>query len=290
MKIIYIAGDGRSGSTLLDAILSNANNTISIGESYRFWRRFYEADTLCGCNNKIQECSLWNNVDKVLQNQIKNYNSTDVWQRIQFLLKFKHVKRIPEIISSPDWDNFKKIVKLFYLTIEKETNKKVIIDSSKSLGWLYLLLSMNFCEIKIIHLERDLPSVANSWKKDILLPEYYDKKVKMPKKSNYVILKSWIKIAYLASLLKNKENYFFLHYNDFINKPEKHLKRIEKFTNISLTRPFKMVFNHSIGGNPIRKTDSREISIRNTPQSLNNLTSAEKFFFKFINCMKKRIV
>ena len=40
MKIIYIAGDGRSGSTLLDSVLNNAEDSLSIGEFSRFWTRY----------------------------------------------------------------------------------------------------------------------------------------------------------------------------------------------------------------------------------------------------------
>jgi|AntDeeMinimDraft_4_1070355.scaffolds.fasta_scaffold02973_4 hypothetical protein len=40
IKIIYIAGDGRFGSTILDAVLANTENSLSNGECNRFWQRF----------------------------------------------------------------------------------------------------------------------------------------------------------------------------------------------------------------------------------------------------------
>ena len=190
MKIIYIAGDGRSGSTLLDAALSNTPDSISIGEGYRFWQRFYEADTLCGCSEKIEVCPMWSSIDKKLSEEIHTYNPIEMWEKITFLLKFKNVKRAGEIIQGEEWQDFKKAVRLFYQQISELTGKSIIVDSSKSIGWLYLLTALEFKSLKVIHLERNLQAVANSWKKKVTLPEYYDSEVFMPIKNNGLIFQT----------------------------------------------------------------------------------------------------
>jgi hypothetical protein len=59
MKIVYIMGDGRSGSTLLDSILNNSDYSISIGEFSRFWTRYLEGKSKCGCGENIKFCCLW---------------------------------------------------------------------------------------------------------------------------------------------------------------------------------------------------------------------------------------
>ena len=40
ITIVYIAGYGRSGSTLLDILLSNANGVRSLGEQVAVWCHF----------------------------------------------------------------------------------------------------------------------------------------------------------------------------------------------------------------------------------------------------------
>ena len=115
-------------------------------------------------------------------------------------------KKIPRLLQTKEWQYFAEIVIYFYNQIAKTSQSNIIIDSSKSIGWCYFLQNTGAFDLRIIHLERNLASVSNSWKKKMILPEYYDKDVFMPQKTNKVILKSWIKIKVLALALK-KNNY-----------------------------------------------------------------------------------
>jgi len=291
MKVIYILGDGRSGSTLLDAVLSNTENSISIGEGYRFWRRFYEADTLCSCNEPIDACVLWSGVHAELQKEIPNYNPADTWDRIQFLLKFKNVKRISEIIKGEDWQHFNATVKHFYNSIVEISAKNIIIDSSKSVGWLYLLHALNIQELKVIHLERNLQAVANSWKKQITLPEYFDKEVFMPTRSTMRSLKTWLKVKFLAKSIKKKTDSIFLTYENFIKNPERTFITIETFASVSLpTNHLKYMVGHSIGGNPMRSKGSGTITIQKNKEKFTNLNLIERYILTVINWLSKQIL
>ena len=115
-------------------------------------------------------------------------------------------KKIPRLLQTKEWQDFAEIVIYFYNQIAETSQRNIIIDSSKSIGWCYFLQNTGAFDLRIIHLERNLASVSNSWKKKMILPEYYDKDVFMPQKTNKVILKSWIKIKVLALALK-KNNY-----------------------------------------------------------------------------------
>jgi hypothetical protein len=95
MKRIYIVGDGRSGSTILDAILGNASDTVSVGECCRFWKRFNEKKTLCGCSEKIENCKLWSKVDFSIREKFQNYNSEEFEKKVRYILYFKNFKKIP---------------------------------------------------------------------------------------------------------------------------------------------------------------------------------------------------
>ncbi|MEO6819285.1 MAG: hypothetical protein ABI266_06010 [Ginsengibacter sp.] len=290
MKIIYIAGDGRSGSTILDSVLGNIEGSISVGECARFWKRFQEKDTLCGCGDKIEACLLWSKVDEVLKSNFVNYDITDVISKVNYIRQFNNYKNIPSIVSNTEWKEFCEIIILFYRTIAKVAGKEIIIDSSKYPNWIYFLSELNFCEIKIIHLERNLQSVANSWKKIVYLPEYYDKQVLMPIKSNYVILKSWIKVKYLSSKLKKNSDYLFINYEDFCHNTPLYLKKLESFLGIIFKLELIMPFNHSIGGNPVRSSHSKIIKITDVKDSLKNLNTFEKFYFPLLNNAMKRII
>lgn len=290
MKLIYIAGDGRSGSTLLDAILSNIDNSISVGECHRFWIRFYEKETLCGCSQKIEECELWKEVNKRLKEEFSEYNPSEFKRQVEEIQYFKNFKKIPEIINSEEWKPFCQIVISFYKLISEITEKRVIIDSSKSISWAYLLQNLNFCDLRIIHLERNLTAVANSWKKTVLLPEYYDKEVFMPKKSNYLILKSWLKIKVLGKKLNTGGNYIFLSYEELCKNQELWLTRLEDFIGEKFDfTNLKIVFNHAIGGNPMRSNSPKKVKIKLNKENSDKLNNIEKILFSTVNFFAKKI-
>ena len=74
MKLIYIAGDDRSGSTMLDMMLSGHSAITSVGEAhqlrayanqdYEFYKSIHQLNCMCG--EKFSECSFWNGVQKEL--------------------------------------------------------------------------------------------------------------------------------------------------------------------------------------------------------------------------------
>jgi len=290
-KIIYIAGDGRSGSTLLDSILSNIEGSVSVGECHRFWVRFYEKETLCGCGEKIERCTLWSKIDEKLHQKFPDYDSEFIREKVKEIQYFKNFKKIPKLLQTKEWQDFAEIVIYFYNQIAETSQRNIIIDSSKSIGWCYFLQNIGVFDLRIIHLERNLASVANSWKKKMILPEYYDKDVFMPQKTNKVILKSWIKIKVLALALKKNNYFMFLKYESFCQKPEFWLTKIKEFVGepFDITE-FIMIPTHSIGGNPMRSGSNKKIVISNKKVDLHHLNFFEKVFFKSSSIIAKTFI
>jgi virulence-associated protein VapD len=289
MKLIYIASDGRSGSTLLESILNNDESTTSVGECYRFWKRFYEQDTLCSCSEKIGECLLWSEIHNILESNITNYNPIDIWDKIQHLLLYKNYSEIDKILKNKEWKNFRQTIILFYKSISRLTNKNTIIDSSKNISWLQTIKILNFSDIRIIHIERDLQYVSNSWKKDIYLPEYYNNKVSMPKKSTFESTKSWIKVKYLIKDIEKDNKYLFIKYEKFIYNYKEHLLSIDKFTGLNTPQNLKFHNSHSFAGNPMRSS-TKDLVISNKKDSLSNLNMIEGILLPLINYFIKIIL
>ena len=64
-RLLFIAGWGRSGSTLLDRILGQVPGVFSAGELRDIWRRGALEDRLCGCGSPFRECAVWRKVGEV---------------------------------------------------------------------------------------------------------------------------------------------------------------------------------------------------------------------------------
>ena len=57
-KILYVAGYGRSGSTLLCAVLGAPEHTVPVGE-FKGLFSHYATGRVCSCNKVLSECPFW---------------------------------------------------------------------------------------------------------------------------------------------------------------------------------------------------------------------------------------
>ena len=60
--VLYIAGPGRSGSTLLDLVLGQVDGVVSIGELRNLWYAGFHGAWPCGCGKPVTECPFWSAV------------------------------------------------------------------------------------------------------------------------------------------------------------------------------------------------------------------------------------
>src|SRR4029078_5765586 len=65
LRVLFIAGWGRSGSTLLDRILGQVPGVFSAGELRHIWQRGVGEDRLCGCGEPFASCSVWRKVSEI---------------------------------------------------------------------------------------------------------------------------------------------------------------------------------------------------------------------------------
>jgi len=287
LRIIYIVGDGRSGSTLLESMLNNSEQVISVGESFRFWERFYKGETLCGCNLQISECNLWRQVDTHLSQTIKDYDPAKIKKIMNEVLLYKNFNNLHKFSNT-----LIPIAREFYRSIAAASGKSIIVDSSKSPSWGKLLSLITEFEVNYIHLERSLPFVASSWKNKVLLPEYSSRKVYMPLKSNLGILRTWIRVKVLSHKLRDV-NYIFIRYEDLCHHTDQLLTRLYLFLKLDLpsVATYYYKLNHAIAGNPIRMSGTQEIIIHQLPDvKPKNLSRLEFYFFDLVHKLANWII
>lgn len=286
IKIIYIVGDGRSGSTLLESILNNDTSVISVGEVYRFWERYYKGNTFCGCGNKIDRCELWTKIDLNLKSRFGvNYDVNRIKKIIKELCRYRNFKSLESATS--DFTYLREIVSIFYSSLLLHSGKSVIVDSSKSPSWAKFIYSIPQFDICYIHLERNLAYVASSWKKKILLPEFMSKEVMMPQKSDFNILRTYIRVKMLGNRLRNF-NYIFVKYEDLCLNPQVVINAIVAFASLNPLNINSLYHcpNHAIAGNPKRSNKMDPIII-DPSSNLANLNWVQRKLFKFINQILK---
>ena len=130
-KIIYIAGLGHSGSTILDMSLGCNKNVIGLGEIMAYVRRkdkMHDLKSTCSCGKKGLECDFWAKTEEIVNSAID------------------------------DNEAYFKLVDYFF---EKYGDDKILIDSSKN-SYSYLKKLNDDYDLKVLFLTRDFRSWAFS--------------------------------------------------------------------------------------------------------------------------------
>src|SRR5262252_2040072 len=61
IKVLYIAGWDRSGSTILDRTLGQLPGFFSVGELVHLWEGG-NSQVLCECGRSLKDCAIWHQV------------------------------------------------------------------------------------------------------------------------------------------------------------------------------------------------------------------------------------
>ena len=269
MKVLYIGGATRSGSTLTEMILGNNPGFFSVGEVRYFWEHVQRGNIRCGCGQILSECDFWSQIIRSLQKV-----GIDFEKMSKLAMKLDRTRNLPWLntplghFQKPEMEYFASNLATLYRTIYSIVGEKIIIDSSKLPSHIYLLRKVPNIDLRILHLIRDGRAVAFSWnkrrKKDLAITTNTSW---MPKRSMLWATSAWAVENYFVSTFKNKIDYAQMRYEDFTTAPFQELIRVQSELRLpdikidySANHSIKLSPNHSVNGNPIR-FDSSPITI-----------------------------
>jgi hypothetical protein len=169
--LIFIAGFGRSGSTLLDKILGCSDEVMSLGEIVLF--DIYRSETpypkvaedfLCSCGEKFNRCSFWCEVLRTLApDEGSIVNDTSYWARLRWVWRLIVHQWTTRRGGRPAPYQLGDDMALFGAIMALHGSRtKYLCDSSKDFARLARLYMNPGIEIIPIHLVRDGRGVAFS--------------------------------------------------------------------------------------------------------------------------------
>ena len=268
VKVLYIAGWGRSGSTILDNIMGQLDDFWTIGEFADFATEFYQAtnhgiNRLCGCGAKVQECRVW---QEVMARAFGAVPTADDWQRIYRLArKVERTRYIPLVGSSLGRklisgrvSAFSAMLGQLYLAAKAVTGADIIVDSSKTASHGEMLLTSGVCRLYVVHLIRDPRACAYSWRRE--KPDGTGVGARMGRegifKSTAMCVATHLAIERM--LARKAERYMKIRYEDFIEQPRRTVEAILGMLGVAQRPPFvsdnavQLRPVHCLSGNPSR--------------------------------------
>jgi hypothetical protein len=283
IPVLYIAGAGRSGSTLLELILGSLPEMFSVGEVRFLLEYLVQGDRICGCGQRLNDCSFWRST------QIKS--SLSSLQLTQLALMAKDYDRTRNLLwltqnfpahRQPPQEFLDATLQL-YQSIYKANGHRIIVDSSKVPSHLNILSRINQIDLHVLHLVRDGRAVVYSWskrqKKEL---GSIHKHIKMSSPAALKSIAVWGVENYFTRVVGTKTaKYTSLRYEDFVRDPalvlQTALDQLSLGVDLStLSWPEITVdATHSVGGNPIR-FGQKKLKLKADTEWVDKMTIFEK--------------
>lgn len=168
VRVLYVAGTGRSGSTLLTTILGQVPGVFAAGEMRFLWQRGALQDERCGCGQPFSACSEWTSV---MRSVVGEASVREVAQGVaRRLWRRTRARRVPRVALRalvgltplPSHPDDALLVDL-YRAVRDRSGATVVVDSSKLPLYGLLLQELPGVEVTVLHLVRDPRAAAYSW-------------------------------------------------------------------------------------------------------------------------------
>lgn len=267
VKVLYVCGAGRSGSTILDRVLGQVEGFFSAGEFRVVWDGRLVDQSLCGCGAEVKKCSVWR---AILEEAFGGVDALDggAMNEIYSAARMKSALRLlapggRRALAGQLEPHAGRIASL-YRAIQSTSGCRVIVDSSKVPAYGYMLGKLPEIALYVVHLIRDPRAVAYSWQRQKLRrdmrpngagPRYMDRQG--PVTSALV----WNASNFLPERLwrNSSGRYLPVRYEDFVADARAVINRIldmlgerrqeMEFINGHIAR---LAINHTFSGNPDR--------------------------------------
>jgi hypothetical protein len=175
VRVVFVGGLGRSGTTLLERILGELPGVCPLGEVVHLWRRDLCDDERCACGTAFSGCEFWQAVG---ERAFGGWRHVDVRRVLALREAVERTRHIPRLAATRLPDRYRALVTEYagyyaavYRGAAEVSGAQVLIDSSKHSALAYCLRWSSDVDLRVVHMVRDSRGVAYSWTKAVNRPE-----------------------------------------------------------------------------------------------------------------------
>jgi hypothetical protein len=280
--VVYVAGSGRSGSTILDMMLGGHSRVLSLGQFDTFSQWLVRPEP-CTCGMPLDECPIWSQV--VLDARARPGAVIPVGLH-QHERRSKLAAGLRSLTgrqgSAPDPD--RDMAWALYERTARTSGRRILVDSSKSLMRLVRLRETGDPRLKVIHLVRDPRGFVTSTNTN---REYLvDGKIVQGRLSKLEATVNWVVHNTLVHALLRRhfqDRYMVVLYEDLVADPRATLESICGFLGIhfeeNMLPPIHPTDYHLIGGNSERRAGYDSLKLDERWRS--HLSTSEQWLIRW---------
>jgi hypothetical protein len=268
VRVLYVGGLGRSGSTLVARLTGQLPGVCAVGELVHLWERGITEGERCGCGLPFGRCPFWEQVGKTA---FGGWDVIDVGHVAALRAGVDRNRYIPALAGRevraglrPVLDEYTSYYARLYAAAAEVSGCELVIDSSKHPSLAHCLRWAPGVDLRVVHLVRDSRAVAYSWGRQVRRPDT-DRESYMTRYSPAVAAVQWNgQNAAFYLLARLGCPVMRLKYEDFVAAPRAALDRIAAFAGLPAGSGFaflgtgaggwsaELELGHSVSGNPMR--------------------------------------
>lgn len=169
VRVLYVGGWGRSGSTLLARMLGQLLPVCSAGELRDVWLRGPLEDRRCGCGEPFSKCEFWRAVGDEAFGGWRNIDVSGLANMRQALDRPWHLPLLAARMSHAGYRRrlaiYTSALAHLYRALQRVSGATVVLDSSKIATYGLLLARTPGIDLRVVHLVRDSRGVVHSWQR-----------------------------------------------------------------------------------------------------------------------------
>jgi Sulfotransferase family len=271
VKVLSIVGTGRSGTTVLAAILGEVGGFFDTGELHWVWSRSLVEQPPCGCGRRPAECPVWAKVIEAGLGIPPEEQATDrardlardITRDERAVVARRNRVRLLRTTGRPDpgWPALERIRDVYgklYDSLVEVTGARVVVDASKRPEDAAVLAGLDSIDQYFLHIVRDPRAVVFSWSRLKASPDGTSvmRRIRLPK-----VVLAWLESNVTAEALSRRvprDRWFFTTYEEFAAEPRRVVAEIVAFLGEDGAAPFvtghsvALGVNHTLLGNPDR--------------------------------------
>lgn len=249
-KIIYIAGNGRSGSTLLDIVLGSHPGAFSAGELTFIGRQGLDEER-CSCGEKIGACPFWRDVRAAWRRRggsdIERYRELH-WRFERNKVSLRTLVQ-SRVRPSADFREYCAAIETLFDALHEVSGARLLIDSSKTPARVAVLRS--FADVRVLHLCREFSGVLNSSQRGFEKDIDAGVEVAIPPRRTRKVLADWVLTNTLAEVFSVGADRQHVHYSELVQSPESVIALLGGGQDLT-SAPRTFSAEHMLAGNRMR--------------------------------------
>ncbi len=261
LRVVFLGGLGRSGTTLLERMIGELDGVAPLGEVVHLWRRGVVDDERCACGARFSGCTFWRRVGE---------RAFDGWERVD-LARVRHLRarversrHLPRL-ALPANPGYRALIREYadgyariYRAAAEVARAHTVVDSSKHSALAYCLRQAGDIDLRVVHMVRDSRGVAYSWTKTVARPESDGDVMTRYRPGRAAMLWNAHNVAF-GVLGRRGVPVLRVRYEQLLADPPATLRSVAAFAGLAPpdlgflgTDSVRLGVCHSVAGNPMR--------------------------------------